>query len=161
MRIQIVKACVDLPPPTWKADEATALYLYVVPWMPNMVLGNGALARIRMRGFSEAYAGVRSYVDYPVMFATGIRAFGDDKLFLEVLFQNFSGTLHVPADLGLSFYYVPELQSPSTSEDEGEVAASTATQPVKQRQEAELSNRGSEPKAREEQEKAEESWRIK
>ena len=31
------------------------------------------------------------YVDYPVMFATGMRAFGDDKLHLEVLFQN-SGT---------------------------------------------------------------------
>ena len=28
-------------------------------------------------------------------------------------------TRHVPADLGLSFFYVPELQSPSTSEDEG------------------------------------------
>ena len=28
---------------------------------------------------------------------------------------------HIPADLGLSFFYVPELQSPSTSEDESSV----------------------------------------
>eukprot|EP00439_Symbiodinium_sp_Y106_P014007 s4357_g2.t1 len=78
-------------------------------WKATEVLGNG-------------------YVDYPVMFATGIRAFGDDKLHLEVLFQNFSGTAHIPADLGLSFFYVPELQSPSTSEDEGAAKEAAATQ---------------------------------
>lgn len=86
-------------------------------WKATEVLGNG-------------------YVDYPVMFATGIRAFGDDKLHLEVLFQNFSGTAHIPADMGLSFFYVPELQSPSTSEDEGVAKETAATQLRKTRAEA-------------------------
>ncbi|CAE7251957.1 PK2, partial [Symbiodinium pilosum] len=103
LRIQIVKE-VNAGGDHERRMKKTLLFatedLTPPSWKANEVLGNG-------------------YVDYPVMFSTGIRANGDDRLHLEILFQNFSGTAHVPADLGLSFFYVPELQSPSTSEDEG------------------------------------------
>eukprot|EP00931_Biecheleriopsis_adriatica_P047896 TRINITY_DN27649_c0_g1_i1.p1 TRINITY_DN27649_c0_g1~~TRINITY_DN27649_c0_g1_i1.p1 ORF type:complete len:1203 (+),score=260.07 TRINITY_DN27649_c0_g1_i1:107-3715(+) len=59
----------------------------------------------------------KGYVDYPMMFANHLDFDTGQKLCLEVLFENYAGTLHVPPDLGLSFYYVPELGTPSSDDE--------------------------------------------
>eukprot|EP00930_Biecheleria_cincta_P098967 TRINITY_DN9061_c0_g1_i1.p1 TRINITY_DN9061_c0_g1~~TRINITY_DN9061_c0_g1_i1.p1 ORF type:complete len:1150 (+),score=199.70 TRINITY_DN9061_c0_g1_i1:174-3623(+) len=59
------------------------------------------------------------YMDYPIMFANNLDLSTDGKHSLEVLFENFAGTCHVPSDLGLFFYYIPELATPSSDGGEG------------------------------------------
>lgn len=59
------------------------------------------------------------YMDYPIMFSTHLDLPTNSKYSLEVLFENFAGTCHVPSDLGLFFYYIPELATPSSDEGEG------------------------------------------
>mmetsp|Transcript_71730 Transcript_71730/g.126611 ORF Transcript_71730/g.126611 Transcript_71730/m.126611 type:complete len:1165 (-) Transcript_71730:237-3731(-) len=68
----------------------------------------------------------KGYLDYPIMFTSDLDISTNRTLSLEVLFQNYAGTLHIPAELGLSFYYVPELGTPSSDEEharEGETLA--------------------------------------
>jgi len=60
----------------------------------------------------------KGYFELPITYGVDLNIPAHSHFLVEMVFENNSGTIHVPADIGLTLFYVPELKEASSSESD-------------------------------------------